>query len=248
MGGPLAPGPLLRAFGALAASDPRLRRVQIGVSGAGRPIEAFRCGDQRPLLMYGFPDPGEALGAWGALRWARARLATPDPGDWVILPVLDADSQPDWENLRRPIHSAPGHASVDLFGGGDPALEQVARQIRAWAPRATLALHDEWHGDDPQPVYGFTTHTDPALSQAVRQAWADAGLTRSQQWSCPLHGPGFIDRETLAGLPGGTVWAAARASGPCGAVELSTLPGGDDAALADLQIRWAMTLVGEAPR
>lgn len=245
MSSPLAPGPLLAEFRAIAATDPRVERIEIGVSPKGRPMEAFRCGDQRPLLMYGFPDPGEALGAWGALRWVQAQLASEAPGDWVVVPVVDVDAQPDWGALKRPIHSPPGRASVDLFGGEEPLLKALAERVRAWSPRATIALHDEWHGDDPQPVYGFTTHEDPTLSQQVRDAWLACGLTLSEEWSCPRHGAGFIDEATLRSLPAGTVWAAARACGPCGAVELSELPGGEDAVLADLQIRWALTLIGE---
>lgn len=243
---PLAPGPLLQAWRQLAAQDPRVRRIEIGHSQLGRPVEAFRCGKARPLLFYGFPDPGEALGAFGVLRWARSKLASQAPGDWIVVPVVDVDGQPDWKVLQRPIHSPPGSQSVDLFGGEDPILQALAQHIVDWEPRATIALHDEWHGDEPLPVYAFTTFKDTAATDSVRSQWSGIGLPTSQEWSCPLHGPGFISQDVLDTLPNGTIWAAARRSGPCAAIELSQHPNLGDPQLADLQIKWTLELVGES--
>src|SRR5687768_15190097 len=67
----LPPVEVLAGFRALSAADARLERTVLGVSVLGNPIELFTwtggSAARGDVVLYGFPDPGEAVGATGLL-------------------------------------------------------------------------------------------------------------------------------------------------------------------------------------
>jgi hypothetical protein len=106
---------------------------------------------RRPVLLYGFPDPGEAVGGTGIVALLTA-LVSADPFlasfdvCWHFIPCLNLDDQPDGGRTVRPVMRQATARDVD-WCLHDPraettALVGYAREVR---PAFSLPLHDEYH-------------------------------------------------------------------------------------------------------
>jgi hypothetical protein len=227
----LGPEALLDAMDALS-----LPTQVIGHSRAGVALRAWRFGSgRRAVLLYGFPDPGEAVGGTVILALAQAWLrGALDAFDvtWHCLPVANPDDQP--ADLRAPVRKVAAE-EIDWW---THAPRPEATALLEWAtqvqPDLILPLHDEFHDRIPRPAYFPVSRVVPtAFCGAVRQWFeqmghaVDAGLHHAEMgagfglmtdlagddWQrCTFrhldaHGPVVIP-EVAAGLPDATLlWA-----------------------------------------
>ncbi len=194
----LTPREVLAAFRAIATDHPGLTRDVLGHDERGEPIEAYRWGTSpRATLWYGFPDPGEAVGATGLLALLRGLVAG-DPRltalglTWHLLPCLNLVDQPangealglvmktDAQEVDWCVH-APRPETTALLG--------LARAVR---PVASFPLHDEFHCGEPLPVYAMVSAPLPdATCEAVRLALRAFGYAIDVDTADPAMGPGF---------------------------------------------------------
>lgn len=235
----LAPAPLERAVQALGQSG-RFRRERIGRSADGHELVVTwldRDLHAPCVLFYGYPDPGEGLGASGALAWLRVLSTQPPTGlRWALLPVLDQDGQVDREQLRRPIWSKT--TRVDLVAGAPrPQARALALWIDRERPRSTYALHDEWHCAEERPLYYLSDRplseatVDALRAQAAREQWP-----LDDSYNDPAMGVGFLALSNVPGDFNDSVWHRAGRVGRPFACELSERSGRSPSALARLQL------------
>ncbi len=247
----LAPESLERAVAELARSS-RVEREAIGRSERGHELvvtfvdRGHRDGDRpAPLvLFYGFPDPGEGLGASAALGWMRAILEqAPTELRWAFLPVLDQDGQVERGQLRRPIWSET--TSIDLVSGAPRAEARALRGfIERERPRLTVALHDEWHSAESRPLYFLSDRVLPASTVVELR-----GLAARERWPLdasyddPEMGSGFLCLANLDEDFRGSVWDAAGAVGRLFASEYSEREDRGVTALCRLVLESAMVVL-----
>ena len=200
----LAPIEVLERCRLVSRRDPRVERRIVGATEAGQPMEAYFF-DGVPLpeaavLLYGFPDPGEAIGATGIVALLEGfaldhRLLRRFPVAWALIPCLNLDDQPNQGRTLSHVFKSRSVRQVDLCAD-DPrsetrALLALANAVR---PRLTLALHDEYHGDDEVPAYIGTTRVLPRdTCDRMRAALRAFGIPLSSTEDHPLMGAGFVD-------------------------------------------------------
>lgn len=201
----LPPVALLEALDAAVTRDVRVD--VIGHTARGTPLRRYRFGaGQHAVLLYGFPDPGEAVGGTVILTLLRAWLRRePDlralDVTWHCVPVVNPDDQPDGGRTLPPVRKTAAQ-EVDWWGEAGPRPE--ARAILALAerlrPLLTMPLHDEFHARRPVPAYLPISHVfGGGFAGHVAQLLALARHPLSDTLSCPLMGPGFAAMPTLAG-------------------------------------------------
>jgi hypothetical protein len=179
----LPPGDLLAACRALEGEDARCEREVIGRTESGREIEAYVRGEGHEVLLYGFPDPGEAVGGTGILAMMRA-LWNDDPllrqfaVRWRFIPCLNFDDQPEEGRVLVPVSRSEGVREVDWCLDAPRAeTRALLEQADAHRPVFTFALHDEYHSGEPVPSYVGVTRPLPAdACEAVRACLASFGL------------------------------------------------------------------------
>lgn len=166
----------IAAFRAL----PGLRHEVLGHDANGEPIDGYTFGDgPGSTLWYGFPDPGEAVGATGLLALARALVAG-EPRlaalglTWWFIPCLNLLDQPDGGHSLAVCQKTAAQEVDWCLSDPRPettALLGLAARARA---RTVFPLHDEYHCGEPIPGYAVSSAPlGAALEAAVVAAVGD---------------------------------------------------------------------------
>lgn len=182
---------------------PHTRHV-IGQSVAGAPLVTWRFGaGRRPVLLYGFPDPGEAVGGTVilALAEAAARGDLPDLDvTWHCLPVANPDDQPANGRRLQPVRKVAAEEIDWWTDAPRPEAEALLRWAATVRPAVSFPLHDEFHDGVLRPGYfPVSAPLAPAITAAVRALFAELGHPISARFADPQMGQGFVLMEGLAG-------------------------------------------------
>lgn len=197
----LPPVRLLERCRHLAATHDHVTKRIIGVTGKGNPIEAYDIGSgTRDVLLYGFPDPGEAVGGTGALMLMHALLHG-NPYlhaldvSWHIIPCLNFDDQPHHGQKLCAVQHDPNDTFVD-FCLPEPRPETTAllEYAQEFHPVFTFALHDEFHSGELCPVYfPISRVLTPPYCHAIRDCIEQAGYSIGHAYDHTSMGHGFFD-------------------------------------------------------
>ncbi len=223
----------------------------IGRSDKDAAIDFYKIGSGRhPVLFYGFPDPGEAIGATVILALMQA-LSAPKcvlhhfDVTWLFIPCLNFDDQPDnGKSLRRVMKTAA--QEVDwLVHNPRPETTALLDVLRQYRPLFVFPMHDEFHCSEIKPVYFPVSHPVPAwLAEELRRLVVQAGFAIDSSFNHPQMGAGFFIIEEEAGEEfSGCTWSIAQQHGFVFICELFAAPGIPHRKLAATQLAAGLTVM-----
>lgn len=163
-------------------------------------------------LLYGFPDPGEAVGGTGLLCLMKALKEKESfleemQFNWNFIPCLNFDDQPnDGKTLDKVMKTS--EQEVDwLVNNPRPettALLQIAKELK---PQFIFALHDEWHCHEEIPIYMPVSQSLPKeICQGLRSLLEGFGLKISTDMTDSEMGAGFLNMNTVADIKNSTFY------------------------------------------
>jgi hypothetical protein len=199
----LPPVTLLDAFRTIATDHDTVMRRVIGATEKGVPIETYEFGSgNTPVLLYAFPDPGEAVGATGSLALLQGLLQGNEYVNaldvrWHVIPCLNFDDQPNNGQELCSVHHDPNATFVDFClphpRAETTALLDYAKEIR---PAFTFALHDEYHSGELRPAYFPVSGVlESTYCFAIRDCLMDAGYSIDLNYDHQSMGKGFFDMK-----------------------------------------------------
>lgn len=202
----MPPREVLNAAHRIGTSENGFHHRRGGLSAQGNPIDVFEFGcGTRTVFWYGFPDPGEAVGATGivalmeALAEGHPSLNTQDI-HWIFIPCLNLDDQPDeaefWQTIRK-----RSDQEVDWCVSEPRPETAMLLEISANSrPQFTFPLHDEWHAHEEIPVYFPVSRVMSAsVCDRIRAHFAYHDLTLTDDFKHSSMGRGFVLMRELEG-------------------------------------------------
>jgi len=203
----LPPLQVLRECRSLAKAHENVREVEIGHTESGRPLRAYEFGQgQDHVLLYGFPDPGEAVGGTTILSLLHGlvngnkHLLSLD-FTWHLIPCLNLDDQPDGGRTLSAVFRDPSIREVD-WCVSNPRSETKALLDYAGSisPAFTFPLHDEYHSGESIPLYVIVSEClDSAISERVRTCVKSFGLLLEEKNPHKVMGSAFSVASELVG-------------------------------------------------
>jgi len=173
----------------------------IGKSAKGHPIKLYSYGQANApqVLLYGLPDPGEAVGASGLLGLLRALK---DPHHlihqmnvrWNFIPCLNIDDQPN-DGLTLELVQKEQHQEVDwMIEQPRPETSALLNLNDLLNPVFTFPMHDEFHCEEVLPCYFPVSHELPDhICQEISTIIKHYGLSISPDIADDKMGQGFLD-------------------------------------------------------
>lgn len=203
----LPPLQVLHECHELAEAHEDVLEVEIGHTESGHPLKAYEFGRGRThVLLYGFPDPGEAVGGTTILALLRGlvngnkHLRSLDL-TWHLIPCLNRDDQPDGGRTLSTVFRDPNIREVD-WCVSNPRAETKALLDYAElvSPAFTFPLHDEYHSGEAIPLYVIVSEClDPAVSERIRSCVQSFGLLLEEKTSHQVMGSAFSVASELIG-------------------------------------------------
>lgn len=215
-----------------AASPSLLRSVLIGETESGKPIHAYECGEnQNTVLLYGFPDPGEAIGGTAIVCLLQA-LVESSPFlqrfdvAWRFIPCLNVDDQPDEGRTLRPVMKNEYGREVDWClqqpRQETTALVEYAKRIK---PAFSFPLHDEYHCGEPLDAYfGVVGHIPDRFAIRIREYVRRFGVPVSAEVTSATWGDGFFEFHAGCQDYGNSTFSLLAQTGPVFIAEVSKRP------------------------
>ncbi|MDD5455187.1 MAG: hypothetical protein PHW62_06810 [Candidatus Ratteibacteria bacterium] len=201
----LPPVDVIRECALLAQTNKNIREINIGHTEKGHPIKAYEFGNGKsPVLFYGFPDPGEAIGGTTILSLLRAlsegnKFLSSLDITWHFIPCLNFDDQPNEGKILSNVFRDPNIREVD-WCVSNPRSETTAllNYAKTISPLLTLTLHDEYHSGASMPVYVIPTREiQPDTAEQIRACLKSFGFKFNSKYHHKTMGEGF---ETLANI------------------------------------------------
>ena len=204
----LPPLQVLSECKALAETDGNVREVDIGHTESGHPLKAYEFGQgQSHVLLYGFPDPGEAVGGGTTilsllrgLVEGNAFLQSLDV-TWHFIPCLNLDDQPDGGKTLTKVFRDPNIREVD-WCVSNPRAETRAllEYVDSVSPVFSFPLHDEYHSGESIPVYSIVSESlAPALCENIRTCLNSFGFQLNEENPHETMGTAFELAPDLVG-------------------------------------------------
>jgi hypothetical protein len=196
----LPPVEVRRAMVDLASRHSSLSHEKLGFSPRGTPIDVYTFGVTGPhVLSYGFPDPGEGLGATGVYHLLRGLVERPSMTDDLpavihFIPCMNPDDQPDEGRTIQTVHKRRDIKELDWCVDNPRRETSILLNYAARVqPRFTFALHDEYHCHEVIPVYfGVGTPLQARTVDLIREVCRRVGLEIAKDPTHPTMGDGFF--------------------------------------------------------
>lgn len=173
-------------------------RGPVGRGRLGDEIPSYVFGNGGPTaLWYGFPDPGEGIGASALVLLAQRLLAGAVRGTWVVVPCLNLADQPG--SPRAPASKQTlGVAEVDwCVAEPRPETEFLLSLLETYRPALIYAMHDESHGEAEIPAsLGFSRRV-PAAAR-LRELVTARGIPWNRDVHDPVMGEGCFCMPEVA--------------------------------------------------
>lgn len=191
-----------------------LKTTEIARSRKGHSIQLMSqtTSQNNNALLYGFPDPGEAVGGTGLLCLMKALRANhPFLRDlsfnWSFIPCLNFDDQPNSGKTLEKVMKTSEQEVDWLVKNPRPettALLEIASKLQ---PRFIFPLHDEWHCREEIPVYmPVSQPLSMEICQGLRELLIYFGLKISMDMTDPEMGAGFLNMGTVEDIMNSTFY------------------------------------------
>ncbi|KAF1079551.1 MAG: hypothetical protein GQF41_4109 [Candidatus Rifleibacterium amylolyticum] len=205
----------------------------IGHSENNAAIDFYKIGNGgHSVLFYGFPDPGEAIGAAGILALMQA-LSDPESAlhnldvTWLFIPCLNFDDQPDGGNSLKKIMKTSAQEVDWMVHNPRPETTALLGVLKQYRPLFVFPMHDEFHCKELKPVYFPVSHPQPEwLAEKIRRLVRQAGFAIDASFNHKQMGEGFFIIEEEAGEEfSSCTWSVAQQNGFVFICELFDAPG-----------------------
>ena len=168
----------------LAEANRAVRELSIGHTEAGTVLQAYEFGQGAAhVLLYGFPDPGEAVGGTTILALLRGLVAGNEflrskDVTWHFIPCLNLDDQPDGgRSLGRVFRDRSIREVEWCVENPRSETSTLLSYVNAISPRFVFPLHDEYHCGESIPVYAIISEVvAPDVCEQVRTCLQSFGL------------------------------------------------------------------------
>jgi hypothetical protein len=201
----LPPVKLLNECSNLSVENKLLTKKIMGYSRLNNPIEVYEIGSgEKTILIYGYPDPGEAIGGTTILAIMK-RLVLDDKVlsglnlKWVLIPCLNFADQPDnGKSLAKVMKSK--EQEVDWCLDNPREETKVLLEIaEKYKPGIIIPLHDEFHCEEHIPVYfPVSPKIERELCDKLRQCLNHYGLKIDNSINDTEMGSGFFEMSEKA--------------------------------------------------
>lgn len=217
--------------------------AEIGKSQKGHSIQLFSQTktNYQNALLYGFPDPGEAVGGTGLLCLMRA-LRENHPFlmgldyNWNFIPCLNFDDQPNEGKTLEKVMKTSVQEVDWLVHAPRPettALLDIASKLR---PKFVFPLHDEWHCHEEIPSYmPVSKPLQKDICDGLRDLLKSFSLKISTDINDSQMGEGFLNMETVADIKNSTFFEFGK-HGTVFICEMPDLMGQDDSQVIAAQL------------
>lgn len=195
----LPPLAVLSECDSIARKNANVHKTELAITESGHSIDAYKFGNgKRHIFLYGFPDPGEAVGGMTILSLLRGLLR--DNSDlvslnltWHFIPCLNFDDQPNEGIKLEHIFRNPKIREVD-WCVDNPRIETTAilNYAETLRPVFIYPLHDEYHSGEATPAYMMVSEPiDSNLCQIARNCLKTLGFHIKKSYPHPKMGEAF---------------------------------------------------------
>jgi hypothetical protein len=199
------PYDLLQECNKLAIENGNLIKSIFGYSSKNNPIEVYEIGKgKNNVLIYGFPDPSEAIGGTSILALIKELLRDNNQLisydiRWIFIPCLNFDDQPDnGKNLKKVMKTKSQEVDWCLNQPREEtkALLKIAEKYK---PIISLPLHDEFHCEENIPIYfPVMPELDIELCNKLRDCISYYNLEIDKSYNDIKMGYGFFEMSKIA--------------------------------------------------
>jgi hypothetical protein len=189
-----------------------LRKELLETSQRGHKIDLFSIGKGPNTFWYGFPDPGEAVGATSILCLLK-ELLKPNSllnnfhVTWNFIPCLNWDDQPDDGRTLSKVMKTEKQEVDWLVDSPRPETIAVLNCAQKLKPIFTFPLHDEFHCADAVPVYFPVSHkisNQDAIE--LKKIIQNFGMTISSEVKSLEMGDGFLLMTEISDIRNSTFY------------------------------------------
>lgn len=201
----LPPVKLLNECKNISNENNKLHRKTMGYSKSNHPIEVYEFGESdKSILIYGFPDPGEAIGGTTILSIIK-RLILNDKLlmgfnlKWILIPCLNFEDQP--ENGTKLVKMMKNKEQEIDWRLDNPREETkvLIELANKYKPVITIPLHDEFHCEERIPIYfPVSPKIDQNFSKELRECIEYYGLEIDKSINDTEMGYGFFEMSEWA--------------------------------------------------
>jgi hypothetical protein len=177
----------------------------MGYSRLNNPIEVYEIGNgKKSILIYGFPDPGEAIGGTTILALMKRLILNDEELNsfnlkWILIPCINFDDQPDnGEKLSKIMKKE--NQEVDWCLANPREETKVLLEIaEKYKPIISIPLHDEFHCEEKIPVYfPVSPKIDKNLCDKLREVISRYNLEIEKSINDEKMGYGFFEMSEKA--------------------------------------------------
>jgi len=246
----LPPEKLLKECHRLSEKSDFLSHSVIGFSQKNHPIDLFTFGKERPVaLLYGFPDPGEAVGGTSILALIKNLVSGNSPFSswkvkWLFIPCLNSDDQPLEGKKLKPVMRNPKIKEVDwCLNNPRPETKALVKLAREYKPIFSFPLHDEYHSKKEILPYVITSkELDKQLCDQIRTCFRHFNTSLNPSHKHPKMGKGFIEMKSTKNYKNST-FSILNKFGTVIICEVSQLKNLTPAKLVGFQLSVGMTVL-----
>lgn len=246
----LPPKKLLKKCSQLSKKSSLLSHSVIDFSQKNYPIDMFTFGKRHStVLLYGFPDPGEAVGGTSILALMKALVSgnSPFPSwkvKWLFIPCLNFDDQPLEGKKLKPVMRNPKIKEVDwCLNNPRPETKALVKLAQKHKPIFSFPLHDEYHSKEEILPYVITSkELDSRLCDQIRTCFRYFNTPLNLSRKRPKMGKGFMEMRSAKDYKNST-FSILNNFGTVIICEVSQLKNLTPAKLVGLQLSVGMTVI-----
>ncbi len=247
----LPPKILLKDCYRLAKEANSLSQSIIGFSKKNRPIDLFSFGRVHPnVLLYGFPDPGEAVGGTGIFKVMKALVSGNTSLSswnirWLFIPCLNFDDQPSEGRVLKPVMRDPNVREVDWsLNNPRPETKALINLARKYRPIFSFPMHDEYHSrEEILPNIMVSRELDSKTCDQVRACFKYYDIPLNPKYSHPSMGKGFLEMKRSTGDYKNSTFSVLDDFGTVAICEVSKLKNVQPSDLVGLQLSAGLTIL-----
>ncbi|PLX16961.1 MAG: hypothetical protein C0601_08765 [Candidatus Muiribacterium halophilum] len=199
----LSPVEVIEWFENIAKENNKIKEEIYNKDETGRDIKCYVIGKGETILLYAFPDPGEAVGGTSIKVLTQLLLDEQSsiskmPYRFVIVPCLNFLDQPN-NGVKNERLQKTRAQEVD-WCLSDPRLETraIIKIAKKYEPKLTFPLHDEWHSKEyVDPYLGVDPVISKKLATEITEIFAGYDMEMNSEYDDPEMGKGFFNMKSI---------------------------------------------------
>lgn len=239
----LPPIKLLDECRKIAEINSQITRKILGYAQNNQPIEAYFWGEsENCILIYGFPDPGEAIGGTTILALLK-KISLNDSFlksfnlMWIFIPCLNFADQPE-NGIKLAKVMKTASQEVDWCLDNPREETKVIVDIAStYKPVISFPLHDEFHCNENIPIYfPVSPRISSELAGELRECIQQYSLEIDKNYNDSQMGEGFFYMPEVAKDYANSTFSLLAEHGTVIIFELSDTPEKIKSKLCEIQV------------